>query len=225
MTGLALVAASGLAAEVIATVRASADHDPLVILDDDVQRRGLELSDVPIAGGLEEIRSFPDYDVVVCAGRGTVRRTLVNRLSALGVGPDRYARVVHPSVQVPHGCVVGQGSIVLGHVALTAAVTIGSHVVVMPNTSITHDDHVSDFATLCAGVTLGGRVLVCEGAYVGMNASVREGLCLGADSMLGMGSVLLEDLPAGETWVGVPAAPLVVPAATRAARRREKEPR
>lgn len=225
MTGLVLVAGSGLAAEVIATVRANAEHDRLVILDDDAQRRGLDLAEVPIVGGLAEIGSFPDYDVVVCAGRGAVRRVLVHRLAAFGVGPDRYARIVHPSVQVPHGCVVGRGSVVLGHVALTAAVTIGSHVVVMPNTSITHDDHVSDFATLCAGVTLGGRVLVCEGVYVGMNASVREGLCLGADATLGMGSVLLEDLPAGETWVGVPAAPIVVRAVSRTARRREKEPR
>jgi sugar O-acyltransferase (sialic acid O-acetyltransferase NeuD family) len=209
VTGLVLVAGSGLAAETIAAVRAAGSHDPLVILDDDAARWGQELSDVPIVGGVDEIRAFADYDVVVCAGRGTMRKTLVNRIRIFGVGPDRYARVVHPSVDVPHGCVVGRGSIVLGHVTLTAAVTIGSHVVVMPNTSITHDDHVSDFATLCAGVTLGGRVLVCEGAYVGMNASVREGLCLGAGSTLGMGSVLLEDLPPGETWAGVPSTPIV----------------
>lgn len=223
MSGLVLVAGSGLAAEVIAAVRAADGYDRLVILDDDARRWGLELSDVPIVGGVDEIRTFDDYDVVVCAGRGAVRKTLVNRMSSLGVGPDRYARVVHPSVDVPHGCVVGRGSIVLAHVTLTAAVTIGSHVVVMPNTSITHDDHVSDFATLCAGVTLGGRVLVCDGAYVGMNASVREGLCLGAGSTLGMGSVLLEDLPAGETWAGVPSVPIVTRAATRAPQSRTKE--
>ena len=72
---------------------------------------------------------------------------------------------------------------------------------------MTHDDQVSDFATLCARVTLGGNVLVGEGAYLGMGAMVRERVEVGEGSTLGMGAVLLRDLPAGETWVGVPAQP------------------
>ena len=31
---------------------------------------------------------------------------------------------------------------------------------------------------------------------------------LGADATVGMGSVVLDDVPAGETWVGVPARPI-----------------
>jgi acyl-[acyl carrier protein]--UDP-N-acetylglucosamine O-acyltransferase len=78
----------------------------------------------------------------------------------------------------------------------------------MPNVTLTHDVVVEDFATLCAGVSLGGSVTVGSRAYVGMNASVRERLTVGADSVLGMGAALVSDLPAGETWVGVPAAGL-----------------
>ena len=118
---------------------------------------------------------------------------------------------MHPNVDVPAGCEVGVGSIVLAGVALTAAVTVGSHVVVMPNATLTHDCVLQDFSTVCAGVALGGGVVVGRAAYLGMNASVRENVRVGEGATLGMGAALLVDQPDGETWAGVPARPLGVP--------------
>lgn len=215
MTGLLLVAASGLATETLAAARAGDHYDRFLLVDDDPRLWGTEVAGVPVVGAVEQAVEYPDHEVVLCAGNGLVRRTLEHRLSGMGVAPERFGRVVHPSVEVPEGCAIGPGSILLAHVALTAAVTVGDHVVVMPNVSLTHDDHVSDFATLCAGVVLGGRVLVEQCAYVGMNASVREGLSVGAGATLGMGSVLLEDLPPRQTWAGIPAVPLGTRTRTR----------
>ena len=73
---------------------------------------------------------------------------------------------------------------------------------------MTHDDIIGDYATLCAGVVLGGGVHVGARAYLGMNASVRQDLMVGRDSTLGMGSALVRDLPELQTWAGVPAGPL-----------------
>jgi acetyltransferase-like isoleucine patch superfamily enzyme len=64
---------------------------------------------------------------------------------------------------------------------------------------------VGDYVTLASGVKLGGGVAVDEGAYLGAGAMVREGVRVGAWSQIGMGSVVLRDVPPGEVWVGNPA--------------------
>ena len=76
---------------------------------------------------------------------------------------------------------------------------------VMPACVLTHDDVLGDFATLASGVRLGGGVRVGMGAYLGAAAAVREGCRVGEWSLVGMGSVVLQDVPAFETWWGAPA--------------------
>jgi sugar O-acyltransferase (sialic acid O-acetyltransferase NeuD family) len=208
MNRLLLIAASGLAREALAVERALGRFARIRVLDDDSALWGSRLDGEPIVGGLELVREYDDHRVLVCAGKGPTRRAIVDRLTDLGVTHDRFARTIHPAVDVPAGCSVGAGSIVLAGVALTANVRMGNHVVVMPNVSLTHDDMVADYATIAAGVALGGSVHIGSGAYLGMNSSIREGLSVGHDAVLGMGSVLLTELPAGETWAGVPARPI-----------------
>jgi sugar O-acyltransferase (sialic acid O-acetyltransferase NeuD family) len=205
MSELVLVAASGLAREVLAVERSCGRYDELLVVDDDPGLWGTSVDGAPVIGGLDAAADLGQADLVVCAGRGSARRELVGRLSGLGVPAARYARVVHPRVEVPSGCTIGAGSVLLASVVLTANVTVGSHVVVMPHVTLTHDDVVEDFATLCAGVTLGGHVRVGEAAYLGMGSCVREHVSVGRDAVLGMGAALLQPLPEAQTWVGVPA--------------------
>jgi acetyltransferase-like isoleucine patch superfamily enzyme len=90
----------------------------------------------------------------------------------------------------------------------------------MPNSVLTHDDHIADIVTLASGVLIGGGVRVDTGAYLGAGCIVREGLTIGASALIGMGSVVTRDVPADEVWVGNPARPLELaePGAAPAAR-------
>jgi acetyltransferase-like isoleucine patch superfamily enzyme len=88
---------------------------------------------------------------------------------------------------------------------LTAAVTVGAHVAVMPHAVLTHDVTIDDFATIASGVRLGGGVSVLRRAYLGSGALIREQVKIGAWSQVGMGSVVLHDIPDAEIWVGNPA--------------------
>lgn len=205
MSELILIAASGMAREVLAMVRSSGQYDVVGILDDNKELAGVTVDDAPVLGTIDDAVKYTHAFVLVCIGSGRARETVVDRLTSMGINEARYATAIDPSVQFPEGCRVGRGSILLRNVTLTAAVTLGSHVVAMPSVTFTHDDDVADFATFAAGVSLGGGVRVGRAAYLGMNSSVRERTTVGAYATVGMGAAVLTNVPEGQTWVGVPA--------------------
>ena len=175
-------------------------------LDDNEGLWGSEVSaGLMVRGGINDVAEHAGADLVVCAGKGSVREGIIARLDGLGVTSSRFASVIDPRSMLADDIVIGKGSVVLAGVVATAQVEVGDHVVCMPGVVLTHDDRVESFATLCAGVMLGGNVRVGRAAYVGMAASVREGRTIGAGSTIGMGAAVLSDVPGGQTWAGVPA--------------------
>jgi sugar O-acyltransferase (sialic acid O-acetyltransferase NeuD family) len=206
---LVIVGAGGFGRETAAAVadlRAAGTPWRLVgYLDDDPALRGALVDGVPVLGGLTALADLPDARVVVSTGRPDNYLSRPRIVASLGLPPDRYATIIHPTASVAASACVGPGSVLLAHVAVTAAARIGSHVAVMPQVTVTHDCDVQDFATLASGVCLGGGVRVRPGAYLGAGALVREGRVIGRCAMAGMGAVVTRDIPDQEVWAGVPA--------------------
>lgn len=202
---LLLLAASGLAREALGAVRSSDPDRHVAFLDDDPDRVGTSVNHCSVVGSIADVVRFPAHALVICAGRGDDRERIVAKVLDLGVHPGRFATIVDPAARIGMNTRIGAGSIVLAGVVTTSDVVVGSHVVLMPHVTLTHDNLVADYATLCAGVALGGGVRVGRRSYIGMNASVRHDVRLGADVTIGMGAAVLRDAPDGETWIGLPA--------------------
>jgi sugar O-acyltransferase (sialic acid O-acetyltransferase NeuD family) len=208
---LVLIGSGGFGRETIEVVRAINDASPaprwdlLGFLDDDPARRGERIGGIPVLGGAAQLAQLDGARAVVCTGHPgnfASKRAIVERL---GLGPERYATLVHPAAVVPASCRLGAGTVVLAGAVLTTDVEIGAHVGVMPQAVLTHDDRVADYAIIAAGVRLAGGVQVREGAYLGSGCLVRENRTIGAGALVGMGAVVTTDVPDGEVWAGMPA--------------------
>jgi sugar O-acyltransferase (sialic acid O-acetyltransferase NeuD family) len=207
---LVVIGSGGFGRETVEAVRAVNAERPtwdlLGFLDDDPTLIGSKVDGLPVLGPIEEARTrFEMVQLVVCTGHpGNYfsKREIVERLA---LHPSRYSTIVHPTAALSSTSEIGRGSVLLAQVVTTAAVQIGAHVAVMPGTVLTHDDVVDDFATFGAGVRLGGRVHVGQGAYVGSGSLIREDCHIGAWSLVGMGAIVTRDIPSCELWFGVPA--------------------
>ena len=206
---LVLIGSGGFARETAQAVHAlnqsGAGWRLLGFLDDDPARHGLVIDGTPVLGGRDQIGQLPEASFVVCTGRPGNYVSRLRIVGDLGLPAERYATIVHPSAAVSVSSSVGHGSVLLAFTALTAAVTVGAHVAIMPHVTLTHDDDVDDFATIASGVCVGGGVRVQKAAYLGAGALIGENRTVGACSLVGMGAVVTHDIPPCEVWAGVPA--------------------
>ena len=121
--------------------------------------------------------------------------------------------VIFPGATIGENCnicanVVVENSVVIGNnvtiksgVQVWDGVILEDNVFVGPNVTFTNDlfprsgNKVYDMLT----------TRICKGASIGANSTIIPGITIGENALIGAGSVVTKDVPAGEIWIGNPA--------------------
>ena len=197
---LFVVGAGGHAKVVIAALEARGEN-VVGVLDDDAAKHGSKILGVSVVGACEEL-DHARADAVLAIGDNATRKQLAGRLAGV-----TWRAVVHPRAIVHTSVRLGEGSVVLAGAVVQPDATIGPHAIVNTAASVDHDCELGAFVHLAPGVRLAGDVVVEEGAFVGIGASVLPGRRIGAWSTVGAGAVVVDDVPPGAVSLGVPARP------------------
>ena len=143
--------------------------------------------------------------VIVAIGDNLVRRREYERMLALGLAP---ATIIHPSAVLAYDVEIGKGTVVTAQTVINPGARVGVNCIINTLSAIEHDCIAADHAHLSAGVNLGGAALVGEGALLGVGVSTLPKISIGDWSVVGAGAVVIRDVEANATVVGVPAAPI-----------------
>ena len=105
---------------------------------------------------------------------------------------------------------IGIGSIVMPGAIISTCVSIGMFTQINFNGYVAHDCRIDNFVTISPSVTCCGNTDIKEGAFIGAGSIIKQGTnsrprYIGINSILGMGSNLLNDLPDNKTYAGNPA--------------------
>jgi sugar O-acyltransferase (sialic acid O-acetyltransferase NeuD family) len=155
----------------------------------------------PILGGEESITEYGNKD---CSFINNVFSTTHNRQlvrEKLDKFRVNYATLVSPGVDTRY-VHIGADCVILEGVVLGTNVSIGNHVMVRANSTISHDAMVGTYVFVGPGVTICGNVTLGEGAYIGAGSVIKDGVNVGPWSTVGMGSIVNKDV-AGDDIVAV----------------------
>ena len=105
------------------------------------------------------------------------------------------------NVLIENDVTVGNNVTVKSGVQLWDGVTVEDNAFIGPNVTFTNDlfprskVHPKEYA----------KTIIKKGASIGANATILCGITIGENAMIGAGSVVTKDVPAGEVWFGNPA--------------------
>lgn len=116
----------------------------------------------------------------------------------------------HP-VRIPHigGVQIGD-DVEIGACTVIARGTIddtiiGDHVKIDDRCFVAHNVRIGNDSLVIAGAEISGSVHVGKSCWIGPNACIREGLKIGDRSLVGIGAVVVKDVPENVIVAGNPA--------------------
>jgi sugar O-acyltransferase (sialic acid O-acetyltransferase NeuD family) len=195
---LAIIGAGGHAKVVISTLLARGER-PRAVFDADPTKWGTDLLGIPVLG---DIQSYKNHDIrqgILAIGDNRGRQRLAAELDL------EWVRAIHPHSWIDPSATVGPGSVVFAGAVIQPGTCLGAHVIVNTGATADHDCTLGNFVHLAPGGHLAGGVSLGEGSMMGVGSSAIPGIRVGAWARVGAGAVLIRDVAAKHTVVGVPA--------------------
>ena len=118
----------------------------------------------------------------------------------------RFASVISPYAILSKYLVLDEGVQIMAGVIIQANATIGKNCLINTGAIIEHDCKIGNHNHLAPSVTLNGSATTADRVHIGTGANVIQGIKLGYGAVIGAGTSIVRDVPAGQ---------VIIPAANR----------
>lgn len=206
---LIFIGASGCFREIALIIddinRGQKRYELIGLLDDAPSLQGQELDGVPVLGGLEEARNFPDCRFVF--GIGSFRTRLERHVMLLktGVSRERFETLIHPSAIVYPTARLAPGCIVYPRVTICHAAELREFTIVTFNAVVAPEVLVEEYAMITTNASVLARAHIGKAAFIGVNSVIGEGVRVGPGAVVVFGSTVFQNVAAGAFVQGNPA--------------------
>lgn len=208
MNDLVIYGAGGLGRELLEVIEEINAAQPswhvLGFVDDGLPRGGM-VCGYPLLGGSEFFKSHA-WRIGVVLGFADCAAKEAAYEKIMAICPNFYfPSIVHPLSYVSPRATLADGAVVARYCSVHVGAHVGKCAFINNKCEIGHDSSIGAFASLMPSVNISGNVTVGKRTFMGVQSAVLQGLVIGEDAVVGMGSMVLAGVPDDCTVLGNPA--------------------
>lgn len=207
MKKIGIFGTSGFAREVADIAEELGYSSFFIARDKDEVSAWSGLGDVVIE---DELDLNQDLVFAIGVGENAIRQRIAERYA----GRFDFINLIHPSATFGRGVreniLRQKGVIVCAGVRFTHNITIGDFTVFNLNATVGHDVVIEGFVNVAPGANISGNVYIKSSCWIGTGAVINQGtndrkLCIGLNTVVGSGAVVIKDCEEQAVYVGAPA--------------------
>ena len=170
----------------------------------DKYKIGLNLLGISIIGDIAELADLEAYCFGIAVGDNAARERIYDELQTKHSNLN-FPSLVHASATISSFTSIGDGTVVMPKAVVGPNSKVGKFCLINTQSSIDHDCVMLDFSSLAPAAVTGGTVQIGLRSAVSIGATIKHGLKIGDDSVVGANSYLNKDLPNNQVAYGTPA--------------------
>jgi sugar O-acyltransferase (sialic acid O-acetyltransferase NeuD family) len=198
---LIIIGAGGHAVSV-ANVAISAGFELVCFVD--ASKKGERLLGLPIIADISEQINYLAFDYAIAIGDNASRERVFQIITSR-YGSLKFPPIIHATAAIESFSSLGSGSVVMPMAIVGPNSIVGNFCILNTRSSIDHDCIMHDFSSIGPHAVAGGRVSLFNRSAIAIGSSVKHGLTIGSDSILGANSYLNLNLDPNKIAFGNPA--------------------
>jgi sugar O-acyltransferase (sialic acid O-acetyltransferase NeuD family) len=170
----------------------------------DSKRNGEKLLGIAIVATVVDALENEKLELAIAIGDNYVRSNVFNELKKLNC-ETRFPAIIHKSAVVSEFCSIDCGTVVMPNSVIGPNTRVGQFCIINTQSSVDHDCVMDDFSSLAPGAVTGGSVRIGLRSAISIGATIKHGVTIGNDTVVGGKSYVNKTLPENVLAYGIPA--------------------
>ena len=186
--------------KVVGDIALSLNYNQIFYFDDINKSKEIKfLGDY--AGKINKINEYKAIPFIVAIGDNNKRKKIFFEFIKKEY---KIISLIHPSSFVSKYAKIGKGSVVMPKTVINASTKISNSCIINTSSSIDHDNQFKDFSSTGPGVKTGGNVSLGERSHIGIGSSVKQGVKIYEDCIIGANSYVNKNCEKKSLYFGSP---------------------